>query len=244
MVSPITERPCLYYRTLVWEWKQNGKNKNWVKIVNECMHLPFFVDDNTGRLLVDPRGADLDLHRACDEEFCDSFFTTKDSAPDTVRSFLARHGIITNNKIKVEEYCIKPKNSLFILGTLGDNAGLEVSPQPIRDAETINSISIQGFSLSLNSLSVTRDSDDLPVGSLAPRLPLGFDGHHDVVRLPSDSAPVKSSDMTQQQKIAAALLKAGIASPLAWAAAGIPVAGGVQVLTDPAQPNGTGNGDN
>ncbi len=127
MLAPITARPCYYYRTLVWEWKQSGRNKSWVKIAGECMHLPFFVDDNTGRLLVDPRGADLDLHRDFKQEFNDSFFSSKDSVPDSVRSFLARHGIVTNNKIKVEEFCIKPKNSLFILGTLGENPGIEVA---------------------------------------------------------------------------------------------------------------------
>ena len=138
MIAPITARPCYYYRTLVWECKQNGKNKQWVKVAGECMHVPFFVDDNTGRVLVDPRGADLDLHCDFEEEFCDSFFTIKDPAPSNVRSFLWRHGIVTNNKIKVEEYCIKPKNSLFILGTLRENPGLEVGPQPIRDDETVS----------------------------------------------------------------------------------------------------------
>jgi hypothetical protein len=56
--------------------------------------------------------------------------------------------------------------------------------------------------------------------------------------------------MTQQQKIAAALQKAGIASPAAWAAAGVPATNGaqqaVQVLADPAAaPNGDNgaNGD-
>ncbi len=96
------------------------------------MHLPFFVDDNSGRLLVDPRGADLDLHRDFEQQFCDSFFTTKDPAPANVLSFLARHGIVTSNKIKVEEFCIKPKNALFILGTLSENPGGEVGPEPIR----------------------------------------------------------------------------------------------------------------
>ena len=37
MVAPITARPCYYYRTLVWEWKQSGKNKQWVKIAGECL---------------------------------------------------------------------------------------------------------------------------------------------------------------------------------------------------------------
>jgi hypothetical protein len=160
MVAPITARPCYYYRTQVWEWKQSGKNKQWVKVAGESMHVPFFVDDNTGRLLIDPRRADLDLHRDFEQEFCDSFFTTKEPAPANVHTFLGRHGVATSNKIKVEECCIKPKNSLFILGTLGENPGLEVGPQPIQNAEPVNSFSSDGFSLSFNSLRFRGSSAD------------------------------------------------------------------------------------
>ena len=245
MVAPVTARPCYYYRTLVWEWKQSGKNKTWVKVASECMHLPFFVDDNTGRMLVDPRGADLDLHRDFEQEFCDSFFTTKEPVPGNVRSFLSRHGIVTSNKIKVEEYCIKPKNSLFILGTLGENPGLELSPQPIQDAEPVNSISTHGFSLSLNSLSFSPSSGDADfhIGSMAERLAIPYDSRVEVIRLSPDSGPANPSDMTQQQRVAAALLKAGISSPAAWTAAGVQSAGGVQVLTDPtaAAPDAVGD---
>ena len=236
MVAPITARPCYSYRTLVWEWKQQGKNKNWVKIAAECMHVPFFIDDNTGRLLVDPRGADLDLHQDFQQEFCDSFFTTKDPAPDNVRSFLARHGVVTSNKIKVEEYCIKPKNSLFILGTLGENPGLEVTAQPVRDNEPINSFSTHGFSLSFNSVFSTGGAEgDSPVGAMTRSFAIQPGApRHEVIRLSSESAFQKTSDMTQQQKVAAALLKAGISNPEAWEAAGVPTPGGVQVLADPA----------
>jgi hypothetical protein len=248
MVAPITARACYYYRTLVWEWKQSGKNKNWVKVAGECMHVSFFVDDNTGRVLVDPRGADLDLHRDFEQEFCDSFFTTRDPAPDNVRSFLARHGIVTNNKIKVEEFCIKPKNSLFILGTLSENPGLEVGPQPVRDSEPINSISTNGFSLSLGSLSFLAGSSrvDLDEDSFAQRFATPSDAPpHPIIRLSSgESVATKASEMTQQQKVAAALMKAGISSPAAWAAAGVPAAGvahqGVQACADPVtMPSGS-----
>jgi len=109
-VAPITGRACYYYRSVVQEWKRCGRNYQWVMVASECIHLPFFLDDNTGKVLVDPRGADLDLHRDFQQEFCDSLFTTKDEAPGNVRSFLARHGVSTTNKIKVEESCIKPKN--------------------------------------------------------------------------------------------------------------------------------------
>ena len=138
MVAPITARPCYCYRTFVWEWKQSGKNKQWVKVAAECMHVPFFLDDNTAKVMVDPRGADLDLHCDFQQQFCDSLFTTKEEAPDNVRNFLLRYGVSTTNKIKVEEFCIKPKNALFVLGTLDENPGLELTPEPIHDNEFIS----------------------------------------------------------------------------------------------------------
>ncbi len=241
MVAPITARQCFYYRTVAWEWKQSGKNKQWVKVAGEAMHVPFFVDDNTGRLLVDPRGADLDLHCDFEQEFCDSFFTTNQPAPANVHSFLARHGVATSNKIKVEERCIKPKNSLFILGTLGENPGLEVGPQPIQDAEPANSFSSDGLSLSFNSsFSWGSGAGDFHAG------PLG-NTRVQVIRLSPEPGPGKVSDMTQQQKVAAALLKAGIGSPQAWAAAGVSpsvvtTSAGVQVLADSASDRSIDNG--
>ncbi|MGA8270312.1 MAG: GIDE domain-containing protein [Candidatus Sulfotelmatobacter sp.] len=135
LIAPVTERPCYYFRTLVWEWKRRGRSKRWVKVAVECMHVPFFLDDNTGKVMIDPRGAELDLHRDFQREYCDSFFTTKEEVPANVRALLARHGVNTTNKIKVEEFCIKPKNALFLLGTLGENPGLELNPQPIQDDE-------------------------------------------------------------------------------------------------------------
>jgi len=216
LIAPVTARACYYYRTLVWEWKQSGKNKQWVKIAGECMHVPFFVDDNTGRVLVDPRGADLDLHRDFEEEFSDSFFTTKDPVPGNVRSFLARHGVSTNNKIKVEEFCIKPKNALFILGTLAENPGIEVSPQAIQDSEPVHSFSGQGFSL---SVTFPRSGGYFGAGS-----PLNQSVEREdvrVVRLTPDSGPVNTGEMNQQQKVATALMKAGISNPAAWSAAGV-----------------------
>ena len=235
MVAPITERECFYFRTLVWEWKQQGKNKQWVKVAGECLHLPFFVDDNTGRMLIDPRGADLDLHRDFEQEFSDSFFTTKEPAPSNVRAFLARHGVMTNNKIKVEEFCIKPKNSLFILGTLTDNPGLEVSPQPVQDASPVSTFTAHGFSLSL-SVGGREFETGSPVNqfSLQPQT-----RDPEVIRL-SPAASLSASQMTQQQKIAAALVKAGIANPAAWTAAGMaPEArSAIQVLDHPSNAAG------
>ena len=239
MIAPITERECFYFRTLVWEWKQSGKNKQWVKVAGECMHVPFFVDDNTGRVLIDPRGADLDLHRDFEQEFSDSVFTTKEPAPANVRDFLARHGVMTNNKIKVEEFCIKPKNCLFILGTLTDNPGLEVSARPVQDVSPINTFTAQGFSLTLSM-----GKKEFQTGSPLSQLSLQRQTRDPIVVRLSSSSSLNASQMTQQQKIAAALVKAGISNPAAWATAGVASESSSPVQVFDASSNATGDNAN
>jgi hypothetical protein len=226
VLAPITARSCYYYRTVAWEWKRSGKSSEWVKVAAECMHVPFFLDDNTGKVLVDPRGADLDIHRDFQEEFCDSFFTLKEEAPANVHSFLSRHGVSTSNKIKVEEFCIKPKNSLFLLGTLDENPGLELSPKPIQEFESLSLIGGDGLSFSLGgaglaqaALSFATGGGSALRGTSFSRLETAEPGQ--VIHLSKDAAPTKAADMNQQQKVAAALSKAGISNPIAWAAAGV-----------------------
>jgi len=247
IAAPVTVRDCYYYRTFVWEWKQSGKNKQWVKVAAECKHVPFFLDDNTGKVMVDPRGADLDLHRDFQQEFCDGFFTTKEEVPPNVRSFLSRHGINTTNKIKVEEFCIKPKNALFLLGTLDENPGLELTPEPIYDDESTG-IHVR------NILSRVTGDGDLFSGVLTGGLQ--HDPAYDpvynqalskasqqVIRLSPPVGPTKAGDMTQQQKVAAALMQAGITNLGAWAAAGVTTSGvaASQNPNNPSRSNMPGN---
>ena len=235
MIAPLSSKPCYYHRSVVWEWKQEGKDKAWVKVAAESMHVPFFLDDNTGRVLVDPRGADLDLHCDFKQEFNGSFFSNSDIAPGNVNLFLSRHGVVTSNRIKVEEYCIKPKNALFILGTLGENPGIEVTPAAVADSTGLNSFTPQGFTLSVQLFG---RSNEFATGSpVNPALTHHQTRAREVVRLSNPSGPVKSSEMTQQQKVAAALMKAGIVNPAAWTAAGTAPAdvvesNGVQILVD------------
>jgi hypothetical protein len=232
MVAPITTRPCYCYRTFVWEWRQEGRNKRWVKVAAECMHVPFFLDDNTGKVLVDPRGADLDLHQDFHQEFCDGFFTTKEEAPPNVRSFLSRHGISTTNKIKVEESCIKPKNALFLLGTLDENPGLELAPDPIRDVETTTLIVGNALSFSLNP-EVVRNALSPMIGGTTGFSGLSLSGglQHDpafdpvydkAISTARAAHPTQNPAATTPANpaaVSAALPKAGISSPAAWAAA-------------------------
>ncbi len=214
MVAPITAMPCYYYRTMVWEWKREGKNNQWVKVADESYHVPFYLEDNTGRLLVNPQGAEMEIHRDFHDEFSQSLFSSKLEIPANITGFLMAHGVTGDRKIKVEEYCIKPKNALFVLGTLPENRGLTVTPTPVR------SLSAARRSMSLN-LPISLSVNNFPVHANRSSTWVGDkeDERRSLMPLSSNMTPKLDAD--QQAKIAAALTKAGITNPAAWAAAGI-----------------------
>jgi len=235
MAAPITGIPCYYYRTTAWQWQRRGKSSEWVKVADESLHLPFYVDDNTGRVLVDPQGAEMDIHRDFHDEFGGAIFSSHLDMPANVFSFLARHGVSSDKKLKVDEYCIKPKNALFILGTLAENPGLSVSATPVRsltaDQRTFSLHIPEAIgNLSLGALS-TNGSMTL-TSFKADRAP------EEIIRLAGNNKPANSAAMTQQEKITAALTKAGITNPAAWAAAGVSTA----VVATPASSSTAGTG--
>jgi hypothetical protein len=211
LTAPITGAPCYYYRTMVWQWKQQGKSNTWVKVADDGLHVPFYLEDNTGRVLVNPQGAELDIHRDFHDEFSQSLFASHMDIPANISTFLLTHGVPTDKKIKVEEYCIKPKNALFILGTLAENPGIEARAVPVRNvAANQHAVSLNLGGISLGS-----------VLSLTPTFTV-FNSYRTTEVIPQLSSPKPPIlDPAQQVKMVATLTKAGITSPAAWAAAGI-----------------------
>ncbi|PYX26698.1 MAG: hypothetical protein DMG80_21035 [Acidobacteria bacterium] len=178
--------------------------------------VPFFVDDGTGQLLVNPHGAELDLHRDFRQTYSDTIFAPH--APPQVSNFLARHGATEASKVRIEERCIKPNDLLFIIGTMAENSGIEVKP---------SQLAVIPHNLTPTNL------------SLQPDLPVAFP---EVIRLSEPSNPSVPLDITQQSKVAAALTMAGIVNAAAWTAAGIPYRG-VTVADSPRLSQVSVNGD-
>ncbi len=118
----ITGDACYYYRATAWKLTQNGRNRNWTKVADESLYVPFFVDDSTGRMLVNPQGAQLDIHCNFKDEIGTSFFGLNDMVPPNVSRYLLRNGLVGVDGIRLEEYCVKPDYPLFVLGTLGRNS--------------------------------------------------------------------------------------------------------------------------
>jgi len=217
ITSPLKQTSCYYYHSTAWQYKQRGRDGEWVKIAEETLHVPFYMDDGSGQLLVDPSGAEMDLHCDMHEEYNRSVLLSGPEMPETVYSFLSRHGADSSKRVKVEEYCIRPKNVLFVLGTLSQNPGLDANVVPTQVAQTAPRFSAAG-----GSVVATRVGDQVSGFGNNNRKP-------QIVQLSGESAPVPATEMTQQQKIAAALMKAGINNPAAWAVAGVSPQAAVQV---------------
>ncbi|MGA2202412.1 MAG: GIDE domain-containing protein [Terriglobales bacterium] len=201
--APITGKPCFLYHTTAWQ-QRDGKKQEWEKVADETLHLPFFIDDSTGQLLVEPLGADLDLHRDFREEYAASFFSSNlDDIPPRVSVFLSRYGIVPGRRLRIEERSIKPEDALFIAGTLTENPGVQVRPLSPYDVHTNDVRTNYSRNSTPNNF-----SEQLP----APQ----------IIRLASGAAPSTTQEMSQQAKIAAALTRAGITRPEAWSAAGVP----------------------
>ena len=116
----ITGEACYYYRAMAWQLKYSGRNREWKKVADESLYVPFFIEDATGDALVDPQGAELDIHCNLKDELGSSFFGSG-MMPENTSRFLLRYGLSMSEKIRLEEYCIKPGDPLFVLGTLGQN---------------------------------------------------------------------------------------------------------------------------
>jgi hypothetical protein len=215
MLAPITGVPCFYFHTMAWQWQQQGRNSKWVKVADESLHVPFFLDDKTGRVLVNPQSAEMDIHRDFHDEFSTGLFSSSFEMPPNIDDFLVRHGVSTDKKIKIDEYCIKPKNALFVLGTLAQNPGLTVSATPILSS-TVNP---SALSFRIPNISIL--SADTDVSTAGKVLFSGFKSEPSGLHSLAANLPSQISDPAQQQKITAALVKAGITNPAAWAVAGV-----------------------
>src|SRR5512137_2712326 len=50
--SPFSREDCVYYKYTVEEYRKQGKSHRWVKIRSDEERTMFYVEDDTGKLLV------------------------------------------------------------------------------------------------------------------------------------------------------------------------------------------------
>jgi len=113
LISPLSQVDCFYYRSTAWQ--ADEQRRRWRKVADEKLYAPFFVEDETGNVMVDVRGAEMGLPPVFSEE------VGSGEVLEYMQHFLNRHGISMDLPVKLEEVCVCPGDTLFILGTLQEN---------------------------------------------------------------------------------------------------------------------------
>ncbi len=115
LIAPLSETECYYYRLVTTHVKNRNKRRSF----EQC--APFFLNDGTGELMIDPAGAEIQF----------SPLGTFDSGmlPDHLRHFLVQHGIPVADLVKVEEFCIRPEDKIVVFGTLQENPWVKPKEQ-------------------------------------------------------------------------------------------------------------------
>ncbi len=204
LASPFGGKPCFIYRTCILQL--SAETKEWNNVAEETGHLTFLIEDETGKLLVEPSGAELDLRQNLGEAYEQQSspsdtpshnrpFNKKESIPEDVAIFLARNGISIDRPTRVEEYCLEPETPVVVTGTVIQNDAIHSDSDASTSAGTSSN----------QPVDIPKAPGDQVV--LKP----------EVIRLSSGTVPQSTSQMSQQAKIAAALAKAGLTTPDMWA---------------------------
>ena len=116
LTAGVSGKPCTYYRARVWRRQESARGDVWETVAQETLGQAFVIDDGTGRIQVDPKGADLDLPRDSYEEYGKTLLATFTDIPPQLEEFLERNKVDRTSALRVEEYLLAPGAEIFIHG--------------------------------------------------------------------------------------------------------------------------------
>lgn len=131
VIGPFTNRECVYYRYTIEEYRtthtKHGTSHHWQTISTGTNSVPFYLKDETGRVLIDSKGANIDIPSSF------QYDTNNSLMPATLKEYLNLHGkkvsfsiggglnISLGTRRRYTEYVITHSENLYILGTAGSN---------------------------------------------------------------------------------------------------------------------------
>ena len=63
LTSPVTRTPCVFYKVDLEKWERDRNRSGWRRYATDTRGVRFYLQDPTGKVLVDPHGAEYDLVR-------------------------------------------------------------------------------------------------------------------------------------------------------------------------------------
>ena len=159
VLSPVSKTPCFFYKVDIEKWVRDRSGGHWSHAASEAKGVRFNLEDTTGKVLVDARGAELDLIRSARRETgggsgfsvrslfgggqddssvaTDAWVSESDLADyaEAVAGggLLSSLGIGSSQRYRLSEYCILPEQWYDVAGTCVENP----NPQDEHDRNMI-----------------------------------------------------------------------------------------------------------
>jgi hypothetical protein len=147
--SPVTRTPCLFYKVEIGKLLEEDEGiKHWSHHKTVAEGVPFYLDDGTGKVLVDAHGAEYDLIRTAWRETGGISLRGIFQAMRDIRSpmkFLVDDSELINyaeslspkgppcRRYQFIEYCLLPEHWYDVAGTCLENP----EPQDVNDRNII-----------------------------------------------------------------------------------------------------------
>ncbi|MBU0532158.1 E3 ubiquitin ligase family protein [Candidatus Micrarchaeota archaeon] len=132
--SPISKNKCGYWK-LVAQWYKSGKHGGWRNFYTKSSTEPFYLEDETGKILVDPTNAVVEIphdnlfqgyisgkgmfgmpHKLIDAQILNFV----NNADDNIKSKFMRY---KDRDVRIYEYFIAEEDSVYVLGTAESKEG-------------------------------------------------------------------------------------------------------------------------
>ena len=115
LIAPLSGNKCVYCRVSVSEWKRGRKRIYLKEHRAREKGVLFYLEDDTGKILVDARGADLtNLTRDVSIKLDDD-----EEITDRIKEYCHIHSIPWQNRdMEFEETFIEPGEDLYVMGTV------------------------------------------------------------------------------------------------------------------------------
>lgn len=70
--SPVSRTPCLFYKVDIEKWKSDQHGGNWSHYATDADGANFYLQDASGKIVIDAHGCDYDLQETCKRELASS----------------------------------------------------------------------------------------------------------------------------------------------------------------------------
>ena len=106
--APLTGKKCVYYAYKIEEYRRRGKHSAWVALSAGTSAVPFYVKDNTGSVLVNPKDTRLEFKPDFELQT-----TSLSKLPKSAQDFWKKKSFVSNSW-KIFRSSKRLKISLFI----------------------------------------------------------------------------------------------------------------------------------